>query len=465
MMKHFLFSFWLIAVLSMTTVSQPIQLHPENPHYFLFRDEPTILITSGEHYGAVLNLAFDYIPYLDELQANRLNMTRTFSGVYCEPQGAFNIEHNTLAPAPNHYISPWARSHVPGYANGGNKFNLNRWDEKYFVRLKNFIHEASQRGIVVEYVFFCPMYREAMWELSPMNAANNINGLSQVDRNQVYTMKDRALLHIQDKFVDKVIRELQDFDNIIFEVCNEPYFGNVTKDWHDRMIRKIVESQNKYGSSHLIAHNIANGSKVIESPNKHVSVFNFHYAYPPKAVEQNYHLNKVIGYDETGFAGDSDAKYRGDGWAFIIAGGGLYDNLDYSFTTEHEEGTAKQNAPGGGSPTLRKQLNILRTFMERFDFIQMEPRHELLQSIEGDEKTRGWVLAQEGKAYAVYLRFGHKSTITMDILEGTYRAEWHNTQNGIIDKERKIKHSGGDLRLVSPEFDHDIALRIIRVDS
>ncbi|MBN2128726.1 MAG: hypothetical protein JW741_04490, partial [Sedimentisphaerales bacterium] len=32
----------------------PIALHPENPHYFLWRGEPTILITSGEHYGAVL---------------------------------------------------------------------------------------------------------------------------------------------------------------------------------------------------------------------------------------------------------------------------------------------------------------------------------------------------------------------------------------------------------------------------
>jgi hypothetical protein len=34
----------------------PIALHPQNPHYFLFRSKPTILITSGEHYGALLNL-------------------------------------------------------------------------------------------------------------------------------------------------------------------------------------------------------------------------------------------------------------------------------------------------------------------------------------------------------------------------------------------------------------------------
>jgi hypothetical protein len=31
----------------------PLALHPDNPRYFLFRGEPTVLVTSGEHYGAV----------------------------------------------------------------------------------------------------------------------------------------------------------------------------------------------------------------------------------------------------------------------------------------------------------------------------------------------------------------------------------------------------------------------------
>ena len=39
-----------------------IALHPDNPHYFLWRGKPTILVTSGEHYGALLNLDFDYMP-------------------------------------------------------------------------------------------------------------------------------------------------------------------------------------------------------------------------------------------------------------------------------------------------------------------------------------------------------------------------------------------------------------------
>ncbi|MEK7994647.1 MAG: hypothetical protein AAB403_12655, partial [Planctomycetota bacterium] len=62
----------------------PIRLHPDNPHYFLWRDRPTILITSGEHYGAVLNRRFDYKKYLQTLESLGFNLTRTFSGAYCE---------------------------------------------------------------------------------------------------------------------------------------------------------------------------------------------------------------------------------------------------------------------------------------------------------------------------------------------------------------------------------------------
>jgi hypothetical protein len=143
--------------------SRPISLHPENPHYFLWRGKPTILITSGEHYGAVLNLDFNYVAYLDALAKDGLNGTRAFTGVYAETGGSFGITNNTLAPAPNRLISPWARSDGPGYAGGGNKFDLTRWDERYFDRLRDFVAKAGERGIVVEVNLFCPFYEDSMW--------------------------------------------------------------------------------------------------------------------------------------------------------------------------------------------------------------------------------------------------------------------------------------------------------------
>jgi len=125
-----------------------------------------VLITSGEHYGAVMNLDFDYAPYLKELAARKLNCTRVFSGAYVEPLGAFNIARNSMAPPPERFIAPWARSSEPGYANGGNKFDLSRWDENYFKRLRDFVKQAGRRGVVVEMNLFCPFYEESQWKLS-----------------------------------------------------------------------------------------------------------------------------------------------------------------------------------------------------------------------------------------------------------------------------------------------------------
>src|SRR6266478_5246422 len=115
--------------------SQPLALHPDNAHYFLFRGRPAVLITSGEHYGAVLNLDFDYRKYLATLAGDGMNLTRTFTGAYVEPVGAFKIERNTLAPSAGRFICPWARSDTPGYVNGGARFDLTRWDDEYFRRL------------------------------------------------------------------------------------------------------------------------------------------------------------------------------------------------------------------------------------------------------------------------------------------------------------------------------------------
>ena len=38
--------------------TEPIKVHTANPHYYLFNGRPTILITSAEHYGAVINKDF-----------------------------------------------------------------------------------------------------------------------------------------------------------------------------------------------------------------------------------------------------------------------------------------------------------------------------------------------------------------------------------------------------------------------
>src|SRR5512145_2243059 len=107
-----LFTLLLLIFFSCQTKVQNIQeilsLYPENPNYFLFQGKPTILLTSGEHYGAVMNTAFDCEKYLITLKAEGSNYTRIFIGPYSEIGGNnFGINHNTMNPEPENWLVPW----------------------------------------------------------------------------------------------------------------------------------------------------------------------------------------------------------------------------------------------------------------------------------------------------------------------------------------------------------------------
>jgi len=449
---------WDIAELR-DPAAAPVALHPDNHHYLLFRDHPTLLIGSTEHYGAVLNLEFDYVRYLDELKAIGLNLTRTFSGVYCEDEQSFQIKNNTLAPAHGRLIAPWARSATPGNADGGNKFDLGRWDESYFRRLKDFLSRASRRGIVVELVLFCPFYEDRMWSLSPMNARNNTRGLGTMPRTEVYTLKHPLMLALHEALVAKICAELKDYDNLYYEICNEPYFGGVTQSWQDRIAAAITAAEAQFSHRHLIAQNIANGRQKIDRPNPAVAIFNFHYATPPNTVAMNFGLDRAIADDETGFRGSQGFVYRQEGWEFILAGGAIYDNLDYSFSVGHEDGSARPDAPGGGGAALRRQLAILKRFMDGFEFVRMKPDPAVVK-VNAISKVSIHALSEPGRQYAIYLCGDGVKKFVVDLPAGTYRHQWIDTQSGPLGKPETFPHAGGERTLEVPEYRADIALGI-----
>src|SRR6185436_6185237 len=107
--------------------------------------------------------------------------------------------------------------------------------------------------------FFCPFYDESQWKLSPQNAANNVNGIGPVARTNVYTLdKHGGLLAVHEALVRKVVAELREFDNLLYEICNEPYFGGVTFEWQHHVADVIVGAEKDFPKKHLITQNIAN---------------------------------------------------------------------------------------------------------------------------------------------------------------------------------------------------------------
>ncbi|MCX6633233.1 MAG: hypothetical protein NTW28_37025, partial [Candidatus Solibacter sp.] len=331
-------------------------------------------------------------------------------------------------------------------------------------------------GVVVELVLFCPLYEDSMWSVSPMNSRNNVNGIGNVARTDVLALKDAPLTEVQDAMVRKVVSELRGFDNLYYEICNEPYFQGVTLAWQEHIAKTSVETEGGFAKKPLIAQNWANGSSVIDLPNPLVSLFNFHYSRPPASVAMNRKLNRAIGNNETGFDGAADATYRVQGWDFLMAGGALYNNLDYSFTVGHEDGTFAPSAgtPGGGSPALRRQLRYLRAFFDEIPFLRMPPCAEGV--VRGPDGVAVRALEEPGKVYAVYIHHGRtvkgakppyqvdgaaaSREITLQLPRGAYTAKWRDTRTGLDVKTEgfRVASQGQETRLASPVYAEDIAL-------
>lgn len=470
----------------------PIRRHPENPHWFDFNGRATALITSGEHYGAVINPDFDFRTYLESLQRDGMNYTRIFAGTYVEPAGAFGITRNTLAPAPGRFLAPWARSDVPGYAGGGNRFDLSRFSDEYLVRLKTFLGTASRRGIVVELTLFCSTYGPDQWAVHPLNPSNNVQSLPVADWRQLHTMAATPVeppptFRVQEAVTRWLVRELNYFDNLIYEIQNEPWADNgslgeqinpyltdrtgfpnaveITSArsvaWQRALAGVIADEERRLPKQHLIAQNVANFRLALREADlvPEAGLVQFHYAFP-EAVSWNRGSARVLGFDETGFAGAGAAPYRRQAWNFLLEGGGLFNNLDYSFTPGHEDGSDVGNrAPGSRGTDLRRELRVLADFLGSFDLAGLRPDARFVLASPG---VVARVLSDPGRAHAVYLEGRGPTAMTVDLEKGTWSVDWVATQDGSVVRHSEIRRKEGGTALESPPFQESIAVRFRR---
>ena len=149
-------------------------------------------------------------------------------------------------------------------ADGLPKFDLQRWDERYFARLRGFLGAASARGIVVELVLFCNPYSESRWRLFPLHPASNVNGVGvgiSVWRDFM-TLADPSLVEHQQRLVRKLVTETNAFDNVYYEICNEPAYSAdgvprpaVVRDWQRLLVDTVRETERALPKRHVVAVN------------------------------------------------------------------------------------------------------------------------------------------------------------------------------------------------------------------
>jgi hypothetical protein len=494
-------------------------LHPGNSRCFVYEGKPLVLITATEHYGAVLNGEFDYVAYLDELARNGLNLSRTFT-FYRESEGWSGglAYSNTLAPRPGHEVLPFKRT-GPGEANdGGLKFDLTEWDSAYLERFRDFLREAERRDIIVEVVLFCNTYDVRRWERLPCHPDNNVNGVGGGITEHLQYMEglDPTVMEFQKAFTRRIVQELNEFDNIYYEICNETSSRGRGEDvsarivdWHLTLCGVIRETEEALPKKHLIAVNAhdtlaaytEDGREYIEAGDAEyfgdarVDIVNYHYisrrepgrgtaVYYPGMPKEGHVGNirafmrargdagKPMVFDEnwSGVVRKSPTNWdrnRMEAWEMILAGGAGFDHLDWSFTPADATGSGKTPINDGrrlDGRALRKQFGALAALWRECGPAEMAPDDELVVSV--PEHCLGFASSlSDGRLHVVYVADGRgyedgfgeavEGDLVLRLAEGDYRVRMLNPVTGEWGEGDAIKTGGEETRIELPEFRQD----------
>ena len=474
-----------------STEVKPITRHPLNPHYLEFRGEPTLLLTSGEHYGSVLNLDFDYVVYLDALESNGLNLTRTFAGTFRAP-GTYSTPLDPVGK--DHFACPYAWSVVAGGLDG-EKFDLDTWNTAYFERLHDFLRQAARRNIVVELVFLSYMYSDAHWARSPYHPSNNIQSAEEdfgiSSHTKFVTLEKPDLVARQKQLARKITQELQPDDNVYFEICNEPFIADPAEyvPWHDAIIDHI--------QPHLMEHMVAVNYHDISAMSKihpAVDILNGHYVGPAnpgerlcfEIIDAEYGRSPalVLGFDETSWINTppemwkpntmSPDEGRVEAWEYLLGGGAIYDGLNGAYQPGSEAGDSKE------SSRFRGYLQKLRQFMDGLEYVRMHKDDHVIADVAvtgNPEATHARAIAERGRQYGIYLHHCtphsqrlhyvlqsglYEATLTLDLPPGAYTVQWvRPTDLAILRTDAIADHRGGPAELrASPTYKVDVAMKI-----
>ena len=459
---------------------KPIAKHPDNPHYFIWKGKPAVLITTDQHYGAVINLDFDYLPFLDMLHEYGMNLTRIYPGGYVEMKDQYT-KGNPLGPDPGRYILPWKRSAETG-ANpnlGIYRYDLDQWDPDYFRRLKDFVYQASIRDIIVEIAFFNGMYDDR-WMAQPLYHSNNIQGVGTCAFQLFTTMTDKKLVGYQARYVRKIASELYKFDNIIYDICDEPEMQHrESGEWNSYLLDALVSVDRH---RHLCGET-ANSASPDFTGDERTSWIPTEYISPMETtLDNDYSDNKPIIDVETAYysywygASPVDES-RAESWYGMVGGlaGFIQLNSDFSVFNPSGKGTTTTDS-------ILPQKRVLMSFMKSLEFIRME-KFTGFSVADTGILARG--IAEEGKQYAIYMFHGSRKweewpqgmtssrvnvvrdwftdTVAISMPAGKYMVEWINPVSGFVIDSSVYDNPGDRAILQTPRYHTDIALRIRKI--
>ncbi len=472
--------FAALAESSAASIGGPLVVS-DNPNYF--KDSSgTPLILNGSHtwntlqdWGSNGSLqALDFDAFVKFLTANGHNFTLlwvTELPKFCSfPSTASSPPEITVGPF------PWQRTGPGKAADGGPKFDLSKFNQGYFDRLRARTQALSNAGIYAGVylftgewlnIFRCP------GDGYPFTGANNVNGIDDGYTSgpkgvgSIAMTAPNAITRLQDAYMDKVIDTLNDLPNVLWVVSEEAPAESAW--WNSHLIAHIRE----YESRKRLQHPIGYGT-LIRAPDKVIIDSDADFVKPqirisPLTTCGSGHPRCKVNVNDSdhsyfGMWKDTPQTNRNYAWENFMNGNQVMFMDPYAIYYPREERNlclSPKNLicsePDKRYDNFRQNLGYILRYSRRLNLGRVKPQGTLVST--------GYCLAQTaatGAEYLVYNPTGGAFTVNLSAMPDSRKlaVEWFNPATGAVIAGQSIP-SGSGSQSFTPPFAGDAVLYLV----
>lgn len=454
-----------------TTFSQtPLKALPSNPNYFTDGSGKAVYLTGSHTWNSLQDWGtndsiqpLDFTAFVNMLVAHHHNFTL----LWTTELPAFRGLPTREGKSPDFNVTPfpWQRTGPGNASDGKPKFDLTRFNEEYFKRLRERVMQLNTAGIYAGVYLF-----SGEWILRfrfpgdgyPFTGSNNINGIDDGGTDGSVIMKSpNEITDVQDVYVEKVINTLKDMPNVLWIVSQEAPKNSVW--WNKHMIAFIRSYEADKPFQHPIGLGVLEDMKdevIINSdadwiaPASRIS--------PAKTIGSGNPARKVNINDSDhsyfGIWNDSPQVNRNYFWINFTQGNQTIFMDPYILYYPRENRNlprSPKNGIGSGPDlrweNVRKTMGNVRNYAEKMNLAAMTP-HENLSST-------GHVLANlspNNTELLIYSPSGGSFSVNLSGFDRQFIVEWMNPATGAITPGPRVR--GGKVTTFTPAFEGDAVL-------
>jgi hypothetical protein len=459
-----------IPALAQTHITIPLKVLSSNPNYFTDGTGKAVYLTGSHTWNTLQDWgthdsirSLDFTAFVNMLAGHRHNFTL----LWTTELPTFRGLPTTAGSSPDFSVTPfpWQRT-GPGNASDGKlKFDLTKYNQPYFDRLRSRVKQLNAAGIYAGVYLFSGEWLLRFRFLGdgyPFTGSNNVNGIDDGGGKGSVTMnKPDAITAIQDAYVKKVVSTLNDLPNVLWIVSQEA--PENSRWWNSHMIAFVRACESGKPFKHPIGYGVLGDNKdsvIINSdadwiaPAAKIS--------PTRTIGTGHPARKVNINDSDhsyfGIWNDSPQTNRNYFWINFTQGNQTLFMDPYVLYYPRENRNlppSPVNGIGSGPDlrweNVRSTMGYIRDYANRMNLAAMTPQEKL--------SSTGHVLANTSPAhpeFLIYAPSGGDFTVDLTGISGQFPAEWMNPASGAISTGAEV--TGGRVITFSPPFEGDAVL-------